>query len=84
MATYVVMAGNNVGMKEQCKHVQSFTTLEEALAYQDSVSDNPWYRIVIREGDFEYAIEPRRIRKKIEGDHYMPCTPKGTLIQPDL
>jgi hypothetical protein len=80
MAEYIVRAGSNKSAGEFCKYEESFSTIEEALKASDTVGDHPWYRIVVREGDFEYQIEPRRIRRKGADGNYVPCTARGTLI----
>jgi hypothetical protein len=77
---YIVRAGNNTKAGENCKYEASFSTIEEALKARAEVDDNPWRRIVVREGDFEYDIEPRRIRVKVAGGDYEPCNARGTPI----
>lgn len=79
MAEYVVLAGKNTQAGENCIYEKPFSTIEEALKAREDVSDYPWYRIVVREGDFEYEITPRRIRRKVGGENYLPCTARGTL-----
>ena len=80
MAEYIVRAGKNSTAGEDCKYEKPFSTIEEALIACESVSDHPWYRIVVREGDFEYEVTPRRIRRKGGDGEFLPCTARGTLV----
>ena len=79
MAEYIVLAGKNTTSGEACKYEKTFNSLEEALKAREDVEEYPWYRIVVREGNFEYSIDPRRIRLKMDDATYLPCTPRGTL-----
>jgi hypothetical protein len=78
MAEYIVRAGHNKA-GEICRYEETFGTIEEALKAADEVSDNPWYRIVVREDEYEYEISPRRIRRKGDDGLYFPCNARGTL-----
>lgn len=80
MTTYIVRAGNNTKTGENCKYEAPFYTIEEALKACEAVADHPWYRIVVQEGHFEYEITPRRIRRKVDGGNYLPCSARGTLV----
>lgn len=79
---YIVLAGNSKGGVENCRYREAFLSLEEALTARELVSDHPWNRIVIQEGEFEYEIDPRRIKRLVKGV-YQPCSPRGQVLTPE-
>lgn len=43
--TFTVAAGKYDGWERNCKYVESFATLDEAIEAYDKVSDYPWVQI---------------------------------------
>lgn len=78
MTQFIVEAGNNVGETENCKISQSYGSLDLAIDALEEASDHPWHRIVVRDGTFEYEINPKRIKRMHNGE-YLPCTKRGKL-----
>lgn len=68
------------------KYCDTFATMEEALAAYETVRDYPWAEISLQDGDFVYALDVTRIRRKttaiIGGEErpiFNPCDPDGNF-----